>query len=223
MSGRSASRGFTLVELIIALTVLSLLSLSLYGTVSIGARSAAIGERKSEQARRFRIATDLIVRQLRSAAPMHVVGEDEEEAQPYFIGESERMSFVTAVPQSPNSSGLAVVDYWYDDGALMMSEIPYFAAFAGDMFDSSLDHLVYETTLLYDIRSVRFEYRRSDFDTSNWADDWDAADEEALPAAVAITLEPDGPDGTSWYHEIPIFVGVYNEVTGEQDFRARRR
>jgi general secretion pathway protein J len=218
-----AERGFTLVELVIALTVLSLLSLALWGTVSLGARSASIGERKSEQARRYRIATDLIVRQLRSAAPLHVVDEDEEQAQPYFIGESERVSFVTAAPQSPNSSGLAVVDYWYADGVLMMSEIPYFAAFAGDMFDSSLDHLVYETALLFDIRSVKFEYRRSDFDTENWTDKWDAIDEESLQAAVSISLDPDGPDGTSWYHEIPIFVGVMNEVTGEQDFRARRR
>lgn len=219
----NGSRGFTLVELIIALTVLSLLSLALYGTVSLGARTASIGERKSEQARRYRIATDLIVRQLRSAAPLHVVDEEEEQAQPYFVGESERVSFVTAVPQSPNSSGLAIVDYWYEDGVLMMSEIPYFAAFAGDLFDSSLDHLVYETELLYDIKSVRFEYRRSDFDTDTWTDNWDAVDEEALPAAVSISIEPDGPDGTSWYHEIPVFVGVFNEVTGEQDFRARRR
>ncbi len=223
MPSPNQSRGFTLVELMIALTIMSLLSLSLYGTVSLGARSASIGERKSEQARRYRIATDLMVRQLRSAAPLHVVDDKEDEAQPYFIGESERMSFVTAAPQSPNSSGLAVVDYWIDDGVLMMSELPYFAAFSGDMFDSSLDHLVYETALLYDIRAVQFEYRRSDFDTENWSDKWDAVDDETLPAAVAISLKPDGPDGTAWYHEIPIFVGVFNEVTGEQDFRGERR
>jgi len=219
----NGSRGFTLVELVIALTVMSLMSLALYGTVSLGARSASIGEQESEQARRYRIATDLIVRQLRSAAPLHVVDEDDEQAQPYFVGESERMSFVTAIPQSPSSSGLAIVDYWYDDGVLMMSELPYFAAFSGDLFDPSLDHLVFDTALLYDVRSVRFEYRRSDFDTETWADKWDAVDEDSLPAAVSITIEPDGPDGTAWYHEVPIYVGVFNEVTGEQDFRTRRR
>jgi general secretion pathway protein J len=223
MTSSRTSDGFTLVELLIALTIMSMLSLALYGTVSLGARSASIGERKSEQARRFRIATDLMVRQLRSAAPLHVVDDEEEQAQPYFIGEPERISFVTALPQSPNSSGLAVVDYWYEDGVLMMSEIPYFAAFSGDMFDSSLDHLVYETVLLYDIQSVQFEYRRSDFESDTWSDKWDAVDDDALPAAVSISLDPEGADGTDWYHEIPIFVGVFNEVTGEQDFRARRR
>ena len=223
MASVGSSRGFTLVELLIALTIMSMLSLALYGTVSLGARSASIGERRSEQARRFRIATDLIVRQLRSAAPLHVVDDKEEQAQPYFVGEPERMSFVTALPQSPNSSGLAVVDYWYEDGVLMMSEIPYFAAFSGDMFDSSLDHLVYKTALLYDIKSVRFEYRRSDFETETWSDEWSAVDEDALPAAVSISLDPEGTEGTDWYHEIPVFVGVFNEVTGEQDFRTRRR
>lgn len=222
MASRGQS-GFTLVELVIALTVMSMLSLALYGTVSLGAQSAASGERRSEQMRRFRIATSLIVRQLRSAAPLRVVSEEEDQAQPYFIGEPERMSFVTALPQSPNSTGLAVVDYWFQDGVLMMSEMPYFAAFAGDTFDTDLEHLIFETALLFDVQSARFEYRRTDFDTETWSDNWDAEEEDALPAAVAIALDPDGPRGTGWYHEIPVFVGVLNEITGEDDFRGQAR
>jgi type II secretory pathway component PulJ len=197
--------------------------LALYGTISLGARAAAIGERRSEQSRRFRIATGVMVRQLRSAAPLRVVTDEEEKAQPYFVGESERMSFVTAIPQSPNSTGLAVVEYWYQDGALLMSEIPYFAAFAGDLFDVELEHLVFETPLLFDVRSVQFQYRRSDFETETWEDAWDAIDEDALPAAVTVLVEPETPDGPSYYHEIPVLVGVFNEITGEDDFRAGAR
>ncbi|RMD83326.1 MAG: prepilin-type N-terminal cleavage/methylation domain-containing protein, partial [Candidatus Dadabacteria bacterium] len=67
MSGHKA-RGFTLVELVIAVTLMALLSLALYGVISVGARAASAAERRTEQARRLRVATNLIVRQLHAVA-----------------------------------------------------------------------------------------------------------------------------------------------------------
>lgn len=215
MSGR---QGFTLIELIIAMTILAMLSISLSGVISLGARSASIGERKTEQARRFRVATSIIVRQLRSAAPYKVPTEDDDKPEPYFIGERQRLGFVTTLPQSPNDTGLAVVSYWYEDDTLMMSELPYFAAFSGDRLDENTDHLIFSTPLLYNVRDVKFSYRRSDFGGEGWNDNWDAIDENRLPAAVRIEVEPSTPDGPAWYHEVPIFVGVFNEITGADDF-----
>jgi prepilin-type N-terminal cleavage/methylation domain-containing protein len=218
--GEQSQRGLTLVELLIALTLLAGLSLALSGTISIGARSAGSAERRTEQARRFRIATDLIVRQLRSAAPLLVLAENEDDEDtpiPYFFGEQERVSFVTAMPQAPENSGYALVEYWLDGEVLMMSELPYFATFAGDV-GAKLDHLKFAAPLLLDVGSLSFEYRRSSFDTDTWSGDWDAEEEDSLPAVVRIVIEPAKPDGPSWYHEVPIFVGVYNEITGEDDF-----
>jgi len=219
MSGKG---GFTLVELVIAMTIMAMLSLALSGVISLGGRSASIGERKTEQARRFRVATSIIVRQLRSAAPYEVPSEDEDEPEPYFIGERERIDFVTTLPQSPNDTGLAVVSYWQEDDTLMMSELPYFAAFSGDRLDDRTEHLVFSTPLLYNVRSIRFSYRRSDFGDETWSDHWDAIDEDALPAAVRIEVDPTVPDGPAWYHEVPVFVGVLNEITGEDDFARQR-
>jgi hypothetical protein len=71
---------------------------------------------------------------------------------------------------------------------------------------------------LLDVGSLSFEYRRSSFDTDTWSGDWDAEEEDALPAVVRIVIEPAKPNGPLWYHEVPIFVGVYNEITGEDDF-----
>jgi prepilin-type N-terminal cleavage/methylation domain-containing protein len=220
IGGLKSQRGLTLVELVIALTLLAGLSLALSGTISIGARSAASAERRTEQARRFRIATQLIVRQLRSTAPLLVLGESEDDEDtpiPYFLGEQERMSFVTAMPQAPENSGYALVEYWLDGDVLMMSELPYFATFAGDA-GKKLEHLKFAAPLLLDVGSVSFEYRRSSFDTETWTTDWDAEDNDALPAVVRIVIEPSSPGGPFWYHEVPVFVGVYNEITGEDDF-----
>jgi prepilin-type N-terminal cleavage/methylation domain-containing protein len=209
IAGARSQRGLTLVELVIALTLLGGLSLALAGTISIGARSAGKGEARTEQARRFRIATDLLVRQIRSAAPLLVIAENEDD--------EEAPIFVTAMPQAPENSGYALVEYWLDGEVLMMSELPYFATFAGDA-GRDMDHLKFTAPLLLDVGSVSFEYRRSSFETETWTTDWSADDNDALPAVVRIVIEPSVPGGPFWYHEIPVFVGVFNEITGEEDF-----
>jgi len=216
-------RGFTLLELVVALTLMALLSLALYGVISVGARAAGSGERRTEQARRFRIATDVLVRQIRSAAPELAVieGEHDPEALPYFLGESDHLDFITSKPQGPNNTGLALVSYWVEDGMLMMSETPYFLAFAEDRKGHEFDDLVLTTPLMYDVGNVRFSYQRFDGgDQGSWEDSWDASFEDALPASVRIELEQNFDGGFRWYHEVPVFVGVMNEITGEEDFRS---
>ncbi len=220
---RDHRAGFTLVELMVAMTLLALIAVSLYGLVSVGAKSAAAGERKSEQARRLRIATSVIVRQLHSAAPELAVIDDAEgaEAQPYFLGESDRVDFVTTSPQGPLNTGLALVSYWQDGDVLMMSEMPYFLAFTGDRLGREFDHMTVTTPLLYNVREARFSYQRQSGEEDSWEQSWDASYESELPATVRIMIEPSTVDGWSWQHEIPVFVGLMNEVTGEDDFQPR--
>lgn len=217
------SRGFTLVELVIAMTLMALIGVGLSGVLVIGARSASSAERKTEQARRYRVATELIVRQLRSAAALRLP-EDENEEQgegediAYFVGDAERLSFITAAPQTPENSGLAVVDLWVEDGQLMMSESPYFLLASEGKIGAEFEKLTFGATLLYDVESISFEYQGSDLERDNWADSWDASEEDTLPAAVKIEIKPSIDGGPSWYHEVPLFVATLNEVTGEDHF-----
>ena len=219
-------RGFTLLELMVAVTVMSLLSLATYGVVAMGARAAGSGERTSEQTRRFRIATEVVVRQLRSAAPIMVLfDEDQGEKsapEPYFWGRADSLDFITASPQRSDTSGLGVVRYWYEDGAVMMSEMPLFAAGFQDPFAPEAEELTITTTLLYDVASLNFQYRRTPHRKEEWEDQWDASEEESLPAVVLVEVRPDTVDGPRWTHEVPLFVGVLNEISGEDDFRGQR-
>jgi prepilin-type N-terminal cleavage/methylation domain-containing protein len=206
------SRGFTLVELVIAMTLMALIAVGLSGVLVIGARSASSAERKTEQARRYRVATELIVRQIRSTAALRLPEDESDELSEgediaYFLGESDRLSFITAAPQAPENSGLAVVDLWVEEGQLMMSESPYFLLASEGKIGAEFEDLTFAATLLYDVESVSFEYQRSDLERENWANSWDASEEEA---------SVDG--GPYWYHEVPLFVATLNEVTGEDQF-----
>jgi general secretion pathway protein J len=217
------ARGFTLVELVIAMTLMALIGVGLSGVLVIGARSASSAERKTEQARRYRIATELIVRQLRSTTALRLP-EDENEEQgegedvAYFVGESDRLSFITDAPQAPENSGLAVVDLWVEDGQLMLSESPYFLLASEGKIGAEFEQLTFAATLLYDVESISFEYQQSDLERETWVDSWDASDEDALPVAVRIEVKPSVDGGPYWYHEVPLFVATLNEVTGEDHF-----
>lgn len=217
------ARGFTLVELVIAMTLMALIGVGLSGVLVIGARSASSAERKTEQARRYRIATELIVRQLRSTTALRLPEDESEELGDgedvaYFVGESDRLSFITAAPQTPENSGLAVVDVWVEDGQLMLSESPYFLLASEGKIGAEFEKLTFAATLLYDVESISFEYQRSDLERETWADSWDASDEDALPVAVRIEVKPSIDGGPYWYHEVPLFVATLNEVTGEDHF-----
>jgi len=69
-----ACRGFTLVELLIALVVLALLSTMLFGTLRFAHLAAARGEAATDRIQRTETAMRLLRRQLEEAAPLAITG-----------------------------------------------------------------------------------------------------------------------------------------------------
>lgn len=224
--------GFTLLELIVAMVVFSLVCVGIYGVLVLGARSASSGERVTEQSRRFRVATELISRQIASAAPISLprpnkegLGEDEDssEPEPYFFGDSQQVEFVTTAPQRPDASGLAIVRYWVEDGRLKMAETPAYEAYRGedDFGKDETASAASEATLLFDVESLTLSYRR-DPEDDEWLESWDAAEEDQLPAVVRLEVVPSVAAGPRWYQEAPVVVGTFNQVTDASDFRGIR-
>lgn len=231
-AGRAGERGFTLLELVVAMTVFGLIGLGIFGVLVLGARSAGSGERVAEQARRYRIANDVLARQVAAAEPIQLPQADKEglsdddeadRAQPFFFGDAETLEFVTTAPQRPDASGMAIVNYWVEDGTLKMSERPVFTAYGtGDKSDRDERDDSVATTLLYDVESVTFAYQRES-DSDEWLDVWDAKEEDQLPACVRIDVRPSAEGGPDFYHEIPVMVGTFNQISdADNDFRTRR-
>jgi len=231
LGARDRQRGFTLLELVVAMTVFGMIGLGIFGVLVLGARSAGSGERVTEQARRYRVANDLLTRQIAAAEPIQLPaqGNDDElteeegeaSAEPFFFGDIETLEFVTTAPQRPDASGMAIVNYWVEDGTLRMSERPVFSAY-GTSKSSEREEDTIATILLYDVESVTFSYQRES-DTDEWLETWDARDDEQLPACVRIDVRPSAVGGPDFYHEIPVMVAVMNQVADvDEDFRPRR-
>ena len=91
--------GFTLLELMIALTLTGLLSLVAYGSLDLSIKAMQRGRNAATDLQEIRVTQAILERSLSSAAPVRG------DRQPYFIGDSQEMRFFTLVPLEAHNLG----------------------------------------------------------------------------------------------------------------------
>src|SRR5216110_3439363 len=92
---RTGRGGFTLLEIVIALTALALVTVICYGAFHLGIRAMERGEVAVVAAQRLRVATDVIIRQVKSIVPYKARNRDDEEYV-FFMGTASSMAFISA-------------------------------------------------------------------------------------------------------------------------------
>jgi general secretion pathway protein J len=95
---RSRERGFTLLELLVAITLLGLLMAALFGGLRLGARVWETGETRLDAAARIQIVQDLLRQRLAQTLPLETVPEEGEDYQPLFLGRVDAVRFATLLP-----------------------------------------------------------------------------------------------------------------------------
>lgn len=192
---RSGQRGFTLIELSVALVLLALISSVLYGSLSLAGASWNRGEAKAQQTGEMRLAEDFLRRTLTAQHPLrfHKVAN-----QPlYFLGTRDTLAYAAALP------GRAGAGMYYfrvavtpngDSSRLTLSRIipDYSATRLPDFGDES-------SVLAESIAEVRFGYFGRDPDASGivtptWRDRWD--DPQRLPDLIRIDVK--AASGAPW-------------------------
>lgn len=220
MPEREGEAGFTLLELLISMSLLAVMMTMTYSVFYTAMSAVPRGEAAAEISARLRIATSLITRQVRSL--VDYPAETDEEVHPYFVGDQQGFSFITAAPQLGGGEGLGWVTYSSDGSALAMAERLIFSTgglsedeesedFADPeeaMGDASAPEAA-ETVLLAGLEAVAFEYLRLDGTEGEWLEEWDGLEEQTLPAAIRLTVEGLGLGGSAWVQEIPVISVVY--------------
>jgi len=207
-----AGAGFTLLEIVLALTIFGLLTLMAYSAFDVGHRAVLKGERAADINQRMRIAADIISRQLHSA--IFYFAKDDEDSSPYFLGTAEGMSFVTAAPQSHNGQGLAVVTYRVVDGELVIEER---ISFSRDNLWESRDNFEVQRSVLFSgFSALHFEYLQHEEEADAWQPTWDGREHEGMPAAVRITVEGlEFFNFSPWVQSIPLMTVAGGSGTDE--------
>ena len=193
MNCRNSSRGFTLIEVLIAMTLLSIMVAVLFGSMKICADSWQKGEDKISSVNETAVVYQFFQQHLTTAKPLWDDFSGEEK-QLSFQGHQQSLQFVSAFPASAKKSGLQLFSLkLQNDGEesfVKVSIKPFFPATQDDEW--SLE----EVDLLTRVNDFSISYYGIDESQPEgyWQDEW--TNRETMPKLVKIKIARD--DGHFW-------------------------
>ncbi len=101
--------GFTLLELLISMTLLVIIIVLMMGAMRMGSRSVVAGEKKMEEQERFRSVMSIIDAQIQSHVPLTYTEEGHRKY--YFRGEPKTLRLATNYSIWGAQRGYLIVDY----------------------------------------------------------------------------------------------------------------
>jgi len=169
-----AHAGFTLIEMVVAMALLGVMMLLLYGGLTFGLRgwdaADANGRRTADQ----RIATNFLRREISELFPMRF--KDPMTLKFAFEGKEDSLRFVSARPAGISVTGLSMVGVSLEDDRERRTHKLVMRRAAPDDEAKSFAPLDRgEVTVLFErVESVSFSYYGSenDFTEPEWSDDW---------------------------------------------------
>ena len=123
----SRQTGFTLLELIVAITLMGLVLVVLYSGLRLGMNSWDGGEQRAEATNRLRLAQEFLRRQLTQSIAAYRVNEQQERVVT-FSGRSDGIEFVAPMLAQLGQGGLYRVRIEAVDGRLWIRWRPYLPA-----------------------------------------------------------------------------------------------
>ncbi|NOU23449.1 MAG: prepilin-type N-terminal cleavage/methylation domain-containing protein [Methyloglobulus sp.] len=194
MLPRKASAGFTLIEVLIAMTLLGIMVVLLFSSMKICADSWQKGEDKITEVNDVAVVYQFFQHHLSAAFPLWDDFSDQNNKAFSFQGKSQELQFVSAFPASAKKSGLQLFSLKLindgDEQLIQVSIIPFFPVARGEEWRNE------EVILLRHVRKFSLSYFGSDDPQAEayWQDDW--LEKQAQPRLVKIKIERD--DDSFW-------------------------
>ncbi len=176
---RSAA-GMTLLEILIAFTILAVIVVLLVTSLRVGVRAWEAGERRAVSQQELRAIVELLTEALSTAVPYRGRLGDGLERVVLFQGEADEVGFVTTAPplvlDAPAAPFHAVTLRYTGEGELRLVErlVP-----ADEPFGET-PYVVLSRT----VATLRLEYRDEE---GLWQSRWDTS-KNAVPTAVRVEL-----------------------------------
>ena len=193
----SRARGFTLIELMLALVLMAGISSILYGSLALAARSWDGGEAKADQVSDMRATLTYLRTQLSEQYPQRMWKTPE--VQLLFAGERDEMRYAAVLPERVAGGGvyyfrLAVMRVGDKSRLVQERLIPDPSALQEPEFRDAE-----RSVLADDIAELKVSYfgrdaNAAELDAPTWRDRWD--DRQRLPLLVRIDVKP--VKGASW-------------------------
>ena len=178
--------GFTLMEVLIGMTLLSVMMLLLFGSLRISVRNWDSGEERILEVSEAASVQNFFQRYFTTIRPLM---DDFSEDEPVFSfqGESEQVKFVASLPASAGREGLQIFSLklksFSDRNSLMVNIVPFFPLADGEEWKTE------EVTLADKISQLTFSYYGApeEGDQAAWHEQW--LEKERLPSLIKVEME----------------------------------
>lgn len=189
------SRGFTLVELLVSLTLLAMIFVALFGGLRFGTRAWEAGAERREWFTQFEVTQNLLRRQISQAILLRSVLAEDGDAT--FRGTADSLFLVSSQPSPAQVGGfydmtIAVSGTFGNNQLTLAWRLRQGA-------ESNDNTPLGERVLIDGIERARFRYfgvKEGDLGDARWWDRWE--DEPRLPELIALTIEFAADDQRFW-------------------------
>lgn len=177
--GKLSNKGFTLLELMISMTIFSIIVLIIFGAMRLGYRSIEKAEKTTEFLERMRTTLNIIDSQFQSQIPLTY--EENGEKKLYFVGQKESVEFSSNYSVWSGQRGYVKVMYNVEQDA--NGRLALYVTENTISVDNSR-----KTMLLQGIEEISFKYFFKDplKEGGEWRDEW--TETLSLPDKVAINI-----------------------------------
>ena len=199
-------RGFTLLELVIALAILAMIAGSVAAGIRLAARSIERGEAVAHDAARLRAAVGIFERALMSADPLPIAVGDNTTA--YFAGGEKSVRFLTAGAPAVQGGGLRLISFFErtgggGNGIAMATASPFRVGGAQEWEGTEKLRILIPGAV-----ELAFSYSAGPAKEGawEWLPSWNLKETGRLPAAVRVEFSvpsPSGPRKTAFVVPVP--------------------
>lgn len=203
--------GFTLLELLIAITLVAMMAVGIWGIFSISVRSWSRGTEAIDANQRHRSVLDMARKQIASAYPIYSQADAQQgmDIGPIFNGTENGIRFISLNSmQFFESPGLTLVSYEIvQDSDGNQSLIERETRYTGQ--DIAQDEILNDSRAIsiFDrLETCIFEY----YDSGNadsparWVSEWDGSASTRLPSAVRMTMISRDSQGNEFNRQMVI-------------------
>lgn len=187
---RYAGEGFTLIEVLIAMTLLGIMVVLLFGSMRICAESWEKGEIKIEEVNQVAVVYNFFQRHLSAAKPLWDDFTVAGERSFTFQGNSEFVQFVSGFPASAGRAGLQLFTIKAQEEdqeqIIKVSLVPFYPSVEGEALPRE------EVTLIKNVSKFSLAYlganeTQDDAAENLWQEEW--LNQETQPRLVKIHIE----------------------------------
>ena len=200
-----SKRGFTLIELTLAMTLAVMIVTLLYMAFYLGYRAMEKASGRSELSQRLRSIESFLGGYIRSAYPYRDLSQG---SAIFFSGEEDRLTFISAFSIGVGGRGMSKISLsWSDEEGgnfILEEEIP--VRLRSEEEKENGGGYRNRMILWQGVRELRIEYLDPQGDGEDWTEQWDGRERRVLPRAVRFGLRGEGQEEIHWV--FPVMMSV---------------